>query len=76
MLVRIRHSLFYYYVYFLGCLGLSDPKAASPRRAEILNITFKSIAVDKHSYTVSWKPLKDFPFLDGEKRNRIQLNPV
>ena len=63
-------------VWFLGCLGLSDPTAASPRRAEILNVTFKSIAVDKHSYTVSWKPLENFPFVDGEKWNRIQLNPV
>jgi len=55
------------------CLGLSDPKAASPRRAEILNVTFKSIAVDKHSYTVSWKPLENFPFLDGGNLTHYSL---
>ncbi|XP_020605743.1 uncharacterized protein LOC110044527 [Orbicella faveolata] len=55
------------------CLGLSDPKAASPRRAEILNVTFKSIAVGKHNYTVSWKPLENFPFLDGGNLTHYSL---
>lgn len=54
-------------VWFLGCLGLSDPTAANFRQAEILNVTFKSIAAHKHSYTVSWKPLQNIPFVEGEK---------
>lgn len=53
-------------VWFLGCLGLSDPTAANFRQAEILNVTFKSIAAHKHSYTVSWKPLQNIPFVEGD----------
>jgi len=55
------------------CLGLSDPKAASPRPAEILNVAFKSIKTDTHSYTVSWKPLEEFPFLDGGNLTHYSL---
>ncbi|KAL9955671.1 hypothetical protein ACROYT_G037024 [Oculina patagonica] len=44
------------------CLGLSDPIAAFPHRAERLKVEFKSIEADKHSYKIFWKPLKEFLF--------------
>lgn len=55
------------------CLGLSDPTAANFRQAEILNVTFKSIAAHKHSYTVSWKPLQNIPFVEGGNLTHYSL---
>ena len=52
-----------FFIYFpLECLGLSDRRAVSPFRTEIIKVEFKSIASDKHNYKVVWKPLKEFLF--------------
>lgn len=49
--------LIVFFCFIEGCLGLSHPLAPRPFTAKVLNVKFKSIAVNIHSYKISWKPV-------------------